>query len=55
MPAKTVTTALSGYFNEGAGKRPASEFLKELKALTPEEKLELAEGVCAITGDTLKK
>jgi hypothetical protein len=54
MAAKTVTQVLSNYFNAGEGKRSASEFLKELKALTPEEKLELAEGVCAITGDTIK-
>jgi hypothetical protein len=54
MPAKTVTQVLSNYFNVGDGKRSASEFLKELKALSTEEKLELAEGVCAVTGDTIK-
>jgi hypothetical protein len=50
----TVTKALNSYFNEGAGKRSAGDFLKELKALTTEEKRELAEGVVAITGDTLE-
>lgn len=49
----TVTKALNGYFNEGAGKVSPSKFLEELKALTTEEKRELAQGVCAITGDTL--
>lgn len=49
----TVTKALNAYFNVGDGKVAASAFLAELKALTAEEKRELAEGVCAITGDTL--
>jgi hypothetical protein len=53
MARTTVTKALNTYFNEGEGKRPAGEFLKELKALSPEEKRELAEGVCKITGDEL--
>lgn len=34
-------------------KRPTQDWVKELKALSPAEKLELARGVCAITGDTL--
>jgi hypothetical protein len=55
MAETTVTKALNAYFNEGDGKRSAGDFLKELKALSPEEKRELAEGVCAITGDTLPK
>lgn len=50
----TVVAALSGYFNQGEGKRPTTAFLKELKALTIEEKMGLAQGVVAITGDTLK-
>lgn len=50
----TVTKALNAYFNVGDGKRGAGEFLKELKALSTEEKRELAEGVVAITGDTLQ-
>jgi hypothetical protein len=52
---KTVTGALAGYFNEGDGKRPLGDFQKELKAMTDEEKLELAEGACAVMGWTLKK
>jgi hypothetical protein len=54
MAAKGITAILTGYFNVDEGKRPSSDWLKELKALTPEEKRELAEGVCAITGDTIK-
>lgn len=51
--AKTITAILTGFFNQGEGKRPAAEWLKEMKALTVDEKRELAEGVCAITGDTI--
>ncbi|HEY6018385.1 MAG TPA: hypothetical protein VIY48_00340 [Candidatus Paceibacterota bacterium] len=54
MAVKSVTMVLTHYFNEGEGKRDSKAWLQELKALTPEEKLELAEGVCAITGDTIK-
>lgn len=54
MTAKTITAILSGYFNEGEGKRPLTAWRDELSALTVEEKRELAEGVCAITGDTIK-
>lgn len=54
MAIKTISQLISGYFNTGEGKRPASEFLQELKALSVEEKRELAEGICAITGDTIK-
>ena len=54
MAKVTVTKALSNYFNVDAGKRGPSEFLKELKALSTEEKRELAEGVVAITGDELQ-
>lgn len=50
----TVTKALADYFNVGEGKRPPGEFLKELKALTTEEKRELAEGACSVMGWTLK-
>lgn len=53
MAVKKVAAILAGYFNVDEGKRPAKEFLEELKALTTEEKRELAEGVCAITGDTI--
>lgn len=54
MAAKTVTAILTGYFNQGEGKVTNTQWLAELKALSPEEKRELAEGVCAITGDTIK-
>jgi phenylpyruvate tautomerase PptA (4-oxalocrotonate tautomerase family) len=49
----TVTKALTNFFNVGEGKRPAAQWLKELKALTPEEKAGLAAEVCEVTGDTL--
>lgn len=54
MAQKTIVSVLAGYFNSGDGKRPLSEFQVEMKALTVEEKRELALGVCEITGDTLK-
>lgn len=54
MSAKGITSILAGYFNEGEGKRHLKDFQTELKALNTEEKQELAEGVCAITGDTIK-
>jgi hypothetical protein len=54
MAKITVTKALSNFFNQGEGKVPASDFLKELRALSPEEKLDLAQGVCAVTGDELQ-
>lgn len=46
--------ALSDYFNQGEGKRPLSEFAKEVRALSAEEKIELAQGVCDVMGWTLK-
>ena len=55
MAARGVTSILAAYFNEGEGKRPLTMFQAELKALSTEEKLELAQGVCAITGDTIKE
>lgn len=61
-----VTKALSTYFNVDGGtgslhpdsfgkssKRTLPEFRDELKALSDTEKRELAEMVCAVTGDTL--
>lgn len=54
MAAKGIVAILSGYFNQGDGKRSLPAFRDELAALTTEEKQELAEGVCAITGDTIK-
>lgn len=53
MAKITVTKALNNYFNVGDGKVAPTKFLNELKALSTEEKRELAEGVCAITGDEL--
>lgn len=54
MAAKTMTAILTGYFNVGDGKRSNTEWLHELKTLNDSEKRELAEGVCAITGDTIR-
>lgn len=54
MAEKGHTAILSGYFNQGDGKRPLTVFRDELKALSDDEKRELALGVCALTGDTLK-
>ncbi len=54
MAAKGISAILAGYFNVGEGKRSNTDFLAELKSLSAEEKRELAEGVCAITGDTVK-
>lgn len=51
---KTTLKALTDYFNEGDGKRPLKDWSDEIKALSPAEKLELATGVCAVTGWTLK-
>ena len=53
MAAKTVLKILTDYFNEGAGKRSVRDWGAEIKALSADEKRELAEGVCAITGDTI--
>lgn len=52
--AKTIVAILTGYFNTGEGKRNSAEWVQELKALSVAEKRELAEGVCALTGDTIK-
>lgn len=54
MAEKTVVAILTGYFNGGEGKRSITDWRNEVKALTPEEKLELAKGICEITGDTVK-
>ena len=55
MAKTTITKALTGYFNVEPRKVTAQEWLKELRALTPDEKQSLAEGVVAITGDELSK
>jgi hypothetical protein len=54
MAQKTTTAILTGYFNQGEGKVSNTQWLAELKALSSEEKTQLALGVCAITGDELK-
>lgn len=51
---KTATAWLTGFFNEGEGKRSLSEWRDELKALSVDEKKELAEGVAALSGGTVK-
>jgi hypothetical protein len=53
MATVSVTKALTDYFNQGEGKRPAAQWLLELRALTTAEKRELAEGIVALTGDEL--
>lgn len=53
MATVTPIKALTNYFNVGDGKKQAKDWLAEVKELSPAEKLELAQGVCAITGDTL--
>lgn len=55
MAAKRIPTILASYFNTGDGKRSLADFAAELKALSDDEKLSLAEGVVAITGDTIAK
>jgi hypothetical protein len=52
---KTIVGAVAGYFNQGDGKRPLAEFQAEFKALTDEEKIELAGGACEVMGWVLKK
>lgn len=52
MVAKTDLKVLTEYFNEGDGKRPLADWAKEVRALSPDEKTTLAQGVREITGDT---
>lgn len=47
---KSVTSLLAGFFNVGEAKRSLSQFSAELKALSPQEKNELALGVADIIG-----
>lgn len=54
MAEVTIVKALTGYFNVTPNKLPASGWVAELRKLSDTEKLELAQGVCEITGDTLK-
>lgn len=53
MAQTTVLKAIAGYFNTGENKKPLREFTEEVKALSVEEKRELAEMIVALTGDTL--
>lgn len=48
MEEVTTVKALTNYFNEGEGKRPLPQWRDEIKALSPDEKRELAEQVCAV-------
>lgn len=51
----TPLKAIAGYFNEKGSPsyKPLKDFAAEVRALTDADKQELAEGICAITGDTL--
>lgn len=53
MPGKTALKLLTDYFNVGDGKRPLKDWAAEIKALSPEEKHDLAKGITAITGEQL--
>jgi hypothetical protein len=53
MAQTTVTKCLTGYFKQDEGKRAAKDWLLELKALSTDEKQELAQEVIKLTGDTL--
>lgn len=58
MAAKSAVVILAGYFNGDKtlpSYKPLREFAAEVRALSDADKTELAEGVCAITGDTLAK
>lgn len=52
---KSAIKILAEYFNQGDGERPLREFAAEVRALSKDEKRELALGVCEITGDTLEE
>lgn len=54
MAEMTAIQILAKYFNEGDGKRALATFQQELKALTPEEKRELALQAAPLIGATLK-
>ncbi len=54
MAAKSITAILNGYFNTGDGKVSVAQFRDELAKLSTQEKNDLATGVGAITGDTIK-
>lgn len=54
MSVKTPVNLITNYYNSGENKLPATQWVAELKKLTPEDKMELAAGIAAITGDTVK-
>lgn len=51
--AKTPVQILTSYFNVGDGKRPISEWRKEVNAFTLSERRAFATEVCRVTGDRL--
>ena len=53
METITALKALTEYFNSGDGKRPMKAWADEVKALSPAEKQELAEGAATALGKTL--
>jgi len=53
METISALKALTDYFNTGEGKRPMKEWSAEIKALSPEEKQELAEGATLALGKQL--
>jgi len=55
MATISTTKALTNFFNVGEGKRRTADWSAELKALSAEEKRELALLVCAAQGDTLSE
>jgi hypothetical protein len=48
MATMGTASILAKYFNQGAGKRALTDFQKELKELSADEKAELAAGVIAL-------
>ena len=50
MATVTVLKALTSYFNDGEGKRSMTQWAAEIKALSADEKLELAQGACKVMG-----
>lgn len=54
MAEITPLKALTTYFNSGPNKKPLAEFSAELKALSADEKAELATLAAAAMGDTIK-
>lgn len=49
----TPLKALTDFFNSGEGKRPMTDWRNEIKALSDEEKAELAAGAAEALGKTL--